>query len=538
MPKIEISKRELEKLIGKEFSISELDNLLLFAKGELENVEGDAIKVDIKDTNRPDLWSVEGIAREIKLHLGIKTEVTYKDSKVEVVVDEKTNRVRPYIACCIVKGLNFTDDLIKEIMEQQEKLHLLLGRDREKIAIGISNFDLITPNITYKLATENIRFIPLGYEGEMTPKEILKKHEKGIKYRHLVEEEIPILVDSKAEVISMPPIINSDKLGKITEETKNVFIDVTGTDEKLVELTLLVLALNFVERGGKIERVKIKYKNRSVIYPILDKKSVKINPNNIRNLLGLNLSDKGIIDLLKKAGYECSMKRDKIDCVYPPYRYDIIDERDVIEDVVISYGYNDIEPLNLEIFTIGEENKKEKYCKDVEELMIGLGFQQVLSFILSNEENEIKKMKTKTELCKIANPCSQNYTVVRTSLLPPLLNFLSKNQHNEFPQKIFEVGKTIRNTKEKILLSTMISNSIVGYEEISSVLDALLSNLKISYKFKITSDPRFIEGRVAKIFINNKEVGIIGEISPEILENFKLEHPVVVFELDLEFLFK
>jgi phenylalanyl-tRNA synthetase beta chain len=537
MPKIEISKRELEKLIGREFSIKELDELLLFAKGELENVDDDILKVDIKDTNRPDLWSIEGIAREIKLHLGIKTEIKYKNSKVEVIVDEKTSKVRPYIACCIVKGLNFTDELIKEVMEQQEKLHLLLGRDREKIAIGISNFDLITPNITYKLATEKIKFAPLGYEEEMTPKEILRKHEKGIKYRHLVKKAIPILVDSKEEVISMPPIINSNKLGKITTETKNIFIDVTGTDKKLVELTLLILALNFAERNGKIERVKVKYKNKEIFYPILEKKSIKINPENVRKILGLNLSNKGIVDLLKKAGYECSMKGDKIECIYPPYRYDIIDERDVIEDVAISYGYNDIEPLNLEIFTIGEENKKEKYCKVVEELMIGLGFQQILSFILSSEDNEIKKMKVKTNVCRIVNPCSQSYTIVRSSLLPSLLNFLSKNQHVDFPQKIFEVGRVVENSKEKILLSAMISNSIVGYEEISSVLDTLLSNLKISYKLKKTSDPRFIGGRVAKIIVNNREVGIMGEISPEVLENFKLETLVVGFELDLEFLF-
>ncbi len=537
MPKIEISKKELEKLVGRDLSIDRLDELLMFCKGELEEVNDDTLKVDMKDTNRADLWSVEGIAREIKLHLGITQKIECSDSNVVVNVDKKTANVRPYINCCIVKNLKFTEERIKKLMDQQERLHNLLGREREKIAIGISNFDLITPNIEYKLGTEKIKFVPLEHNESMTPKQVLEKHEKGKKYKHLVKKGIPILIDKKGEVISMPPIINSNKLGRINSETKNIFIDVTGTDEKLVNLTLLSLALDFAERGGKIERVKTKYKNKKLIHPVMDKGRTKISTENTRKILGLNLGDKEILTLSRRAGYECSQKGKFIECVYPPYRYDIFDERDVIEDIAISFGYNNIYPQGMKIFTVGEENKKEKLSKVVEEVMIGLGFQQILSFILTNKKEENEKMEREEKLCSIRNPASQNYTEIRTSLIPPLLDFFSKNQHHELPQKVFEVGKVVRKDKEKIILSSMITNSSVGYEEISSVLESFLSNLKTNYKLKKTFDSRFIEGRVAKILVNNKEVGVIGEISPQVLTNFKIENPVVGFELDLEFLF-
>ena len=523
MPKIEISKSELEKLVGRDFSIDELDNLLMLAKCELEEINGDILKVDIKDTNRPDLWCIEGIAREIKYYFEIRSKICYSDSNISVEISDGVLKIRPYIACCIVKNLEFTDDFIKQIMEQQERLHKLLGRDREKIAIGISNFDLITPNIFYKLADESIKFKPLGYDIEMTPKEILNKHEKGIKYRHLVENGIPILVDSSGEVISMPPIINSNTLGNINTNTKNIFIDVTGTDEKLVEQTLIILAYNFFDRGGKIERVKIGNK----MVPELKNKIFKLD-NFIKNaskISGIEFKD---IKLLERKGY--NIVNEGVE--YPPYRKDILDERDIIEDILISYGFNKIEPLDLKISTIGEENKNEKLFKDIEELMIGFGFQQILSSVLSNED---KEDKTGQNLCKILNPASKNYTVIRASLLPSLLEVISKNQHNEYPQKIFEIGK-IADNREKTRLCVIIANSIVNYNQISSVLDSLLSNLKVTYSLKSTFDKRFIENRCANIIINEEVQGIIGEISPELLSKWNIEFPVVGFEIDLGFL--
>jgi len=537
MPKIEVSGRDLEGLLDREFSLEELESVLLFAKCELDGVDGDNLKLDIKDSNRPDLWSAEGVSREVKLHLGEKQKIDFKDSDVIVTADEGLKDVRPYISCCYVTGLKFTDQMIKDLMGVQERFHAQLGRNREKIAIGISNFDLISPNISYRVATEDIKFPPLGYTELMSPQQVLEKHEKGKDYRHLVSKKIPILVDKNNQVISMPPIINSNNLGKIDEKTKNIFIDVTGTDEKLVDQVLLILALNFAERGGKVHRVKIKSGRREKRTPNLDRATIEADITEIRQTSGLELEDKMLVGLLERSGCVCSIKNGKIIAMYPPYRKDVFDERDVIEDILISYGYNNLMPLDIKIATTGEESRNLRLCAVAEELLVGSGFQQAISFILSSEEKENTNMNHKEKLCKIINPVNQNYTVVRRSLLPTMMEFLSKNQHNEFPQKVFEVGKVVVDgNREKTFACAVISNSSVNYEELSSVLESLTSNLGYRLKLEKASDSRFIKGRAAKVLVDKKVAGVIGEINPEVLENFGLETPVVAFEVDLEFL--
>jgi len=537
MPKIEVSKRDLENLLNRELSLEELENLLVLAKGELDGVDGDNLKVDIKDSNRPDLWSAEGIARELKLRMGEKQKIDFKDSDVVVVVDEGLKNVRPYISCCYVTGLKFTDQIIKNLMGLQERFHAQLGRNREKVAIGISNFDKVTPNLSYRVATEDLKFPPLGYTELMSPKQILEKHEKGRAYKHLVSNKIPIFVDKNNQVISMPPIINSNNLGRIDETTKNILIDVTGTDEKLVDHALLILALNFAERGGKVHRVKIKSGMHEKLTPNLDKIDVEADTNGVRQICGIEIDDKVMLSLLERAGCNCLIKNGKLTAAYPPYRKDVFDERDVIEDILISYGYNNIIPLKIDIATIGSETRIQRLSSVAEEIMVGMGFQQAISFILSSEEKENKMMNHSEKLCKILNPVNQNYTVVRRSLMPNLLDLLSKNQHNEMPQKVFEVGKVVlHGDKEKFFASAVISNSTVNYEEISSVLESLVSNLGYKMKLEKTEDSRFIKGRSAKVLVDKKSAGVIGEINPLALENFGLETPVVAFEIDLEFL--
>ncbi|MBN2094783.1 MAG: phenylalanine--tRNA ligase subunit beta [Candidatus Aenigmarchaeota archaeon] len=537
MPKIDISKGDLENLLGRELSLEELESMLLLAKGELDGVDGDLLKVDIKDSNRPDLWSAEGISRELKLRMGEKQKLEFKDSDIVLNVDESLKDVRPYISCCYVLGLNFTDQMIKDLMGLQERLHAQLGRNREKVAIGISNFDLINPNLSYRVATEDLKFPPLGYTEMMTPKEVLEKHGKGQAYKHLVGDKIPVFVDRNNQIISMPPIINSNTLGKIDENTKNIMIDVTGTDEKLVDQTLLILALNFSERGGKVYRVKVKYMDSDKFTPNMGAITAEAELEVVRNLSGLDLDDKMIQGLLERAGASCLIKDGKIAAVYPPYRKDVFDERDLIEDVLISYGYNNLMPLKIEIPTIGSENTNMRLSEVAEELMVGMGFQQAISFILSNEEKENGRMGHSDKLCRITNPVNQNYTVVRRSILPSLMEFLSKNQHNEFPQKVFEVGKVIIDgDKEKTFASAVLSNSTVNYEEISSSLEALVENLGFTLKLEPCNDYAFISGRSARAMVNGKMVGVVGEVSPETITNFGIETPVAAFEIDLAFL--
>jgi phenylalanyl-tRNA synthetase beta chain len=537
MPKIDVSKGDLESLIGKNFSEEELESALMFAKGELDEADGDNIKVDIKDTNRPDLWSVEGMAREIKHHLGNPDFFEAEDSKVVVFAEPELKDIRPYISCCFVKGISFSDGMIKDLMGLQERLHAQIGRNREKVAIGISDFGQICPDISYKLATNDLKFPPLGHTELMSPKEILDKHEKGIEYKGLVKKGIPILVDSKNQVISMPPIINSNTLGRIDENVKDVFIDVTGTDKKLVDLTLLVLAMNFQERGGKVYRVKIKDFEGERMSPDLSEVVAQASLSECSEICGLELDAKTIIGLLSRSGARAEANGDTIIARYPAHRKDVFGSRDIIEDILISYGYNNLTSQKPNIATQGGESRSERLMGVVEDIMVGCGFQQAISFALTNEETENAKMRLEGSLCRITNPMNKNYTAVRRSLLPCLMDFLSKNRHNEFPQRVFEAGRVADGAGcEKFSVSAIISNSAVNYEEISSILEALIANLGFNLSLERADDPRFILGRCAKAIVDGVERGIVGEIHPEVIQNFGLEAPVLGFEVELGFL--
>ena len=552
MPTIEISHKDLCNLIGKKIEMEELKNLIDFVKGEIESVNGDLLKIEIKDTNRPDLWSAEGIARELKAKIGIEEglpKYEVKRTNVKVIVSEKVKKVRPYTVCAVVKNLKFDEFALSQIIQLQEKIANNFGKGRREVAMGIYDLKRIKPPIRYTtVKPDEIKFVPLDFKEELTPREILEKHPKGKEFGHLLRglKEYPIFLDSRNEVLSLPPIINSNYSGKVTKNTKDIFIECSGFNFKFLIPSLNVIVCALAERGGEIGSVKIEYPERTIYTPNLEPKSAFIEPNYVNKVSGLNLNPKQICELLKKSRYEAIKRKNKIKVLYPAYRQDIMHQRDIVEDIIISYGFNKIKPVYPKILTIGKASEKEIFCNKVAEVMVGLGFQQILSPVLTNKENLFKKMNLDEEkVIEIENPVSANWNVMRNWLLPSLIEFLSNNLHVEYPQKIFEIGDVVLINEEKETMSQdvrklacCIANSKVSYEEISSFLDALLRTLGFEYKLKKIEHKSFIEGRVAGIFIKKEQIGIIGEISPQVLENWKIGMPIAAFEINLEKLFK
>jgi len=548
MPTIEVSRQDLCRLIGKDLSIKELEEVILYAKGEIDSIDNDKIKIDIKDTNRPDLWSVEGIAREIKSRITNDTglpEYSVLSSPIVIKVDEKVNKIRPLTACGVVKNLNIDENILSQIIQLQEKVAGTFGRNRKEVAIGIYDLDKIKPPIKYTIVKpDEIKFVPLDYESELTPKQILAEHEKGKEFGHLLKDckEYPIFIDSDNNVLSMPPIINSNYSGKVTEKTKNLFIECTGFQFKFLFTALNVMVTALADRGGIIESVKIIYPNNSIITPDLAPKKTFVDVDYINKISGLNLTKKEICTLLEQARYKPELKGNKIELLYPSYRQDILHQRDIVEDVIISFGYNKITPTIPKLPTVGSIDKLEQFSNTLSEIMIGFGLQEIMSYILTNKKNLFDKMRLEQEkVVEILNPISMNFNVFRTWLLPGLLEFLSRNKHVDYPQGIFEIGDVVLIDEEKETrtrdvrkIACAITNNKVNYSEASSILDALLKNINVNYKLKKTEHKSFIQGRCAKVLINNKEIGIIGEFCPKVLENFNLETPVAGFELDLE----
>lgn len=531
---IEISKQDLIKLVGKEMSNGEIENVLFNLKCEAEFV-GDNIACEI-NPDRLDMVSVEGIARAIKCYLGLpQKELKIEDSKFTISGESE---VRPIFLAAIVEGVEMTDELVKSLMQIQEKLHGSIGRDRKKVAIGVHDLDTIKgTEITYA-DVDDIKFVPLQSTKEMNIKQILTEHPKGKDYAHLLNNKYPVFTD-KEDVMSFPPIINSDRT-KVTEKTKNLFIDVTGTDRKAVEQSLNIIVTNIAERKGTIKTVKV---NREKL-PKLEPISMAITKDDVNELLGLELDEKQIKECLEKMLYKVNIKGGRITVYIPSYRSDIIHPVDLIEDVAIGYGYDKFEPVLPKIATIGGLSKKEMLTRKVRETMIGFGFNEFLNFVLTSKEYNFERMLTDGTSIELVNPISSEYNTCRTWIMPSLLRVLSHNLHVEFPQKIFEIGDVVlidesKETKSRTVrgLGGAISHDNANLTEIKSLVEAVLNNIGIKYEIRSINHPSFIPTRAGEIFSEGKKIGFFGEVHPKVLNNWKLERPVIAFEISLEGLY-
>jgi len=547
MPTITFSLKDLQNLVGKPLSVEEVESLVEYGKGDFEKYDkaADELTVDFGDTNLPYLWSVEGIARLIKGILGKQKgipKIDIKKGNYKVIVDKSVNEIRPYIAAFVAKGHKVDDYLIKQLIQLQEKLCESYGRKRLKVAIGVYSYDKIKFPVCYKsVESDSIKFVPLEFNKEMNLREILEEHPKGKEYAWILQghKKYPILVDDAGEVLSFPPIINSNFTGKVNEGDEHLFVEATGIELEPILLAMNIMAYAFYERGFEIHSVDVKYENKTVTTPFLFKDSIKISKEQIQSLLGVELKDPEIKALLEKAGYDFS--NFKVDI--PPYRKDILHPVDVIEDIGIMYEYNKIKELPLTSYTIGQTSKLVNFINKVRELAIGLGFQEVYSPILSNKEILYSKMNVKDfGTAEISNFMSETYSCVRAWVLPMLIDFLSKNKHVEYPQKIFEQGLvTVKKGNELVdyeRIAIASANEKAGYTEIKQVLDNLFRMLNISYQIDEVEHDSFIPGRVGRVIVNGKKVAFIGEISPKVLELNGLVVPVAALELNLSELFE
>ncbi len=545
MPTIEGSKKDLEKLVGKKFSKKELEEALLYVKGELDELKEDSMKIDIKETNRPDLWSLEGIARELRARLGIKKglpKIETKKGNVKVIIEKSVKESRPLMVAAIVKNIKVTEDFLIQMIQLQEKVGLTFGRRRKETGIGLYDFDKLKPPVYYRgYRAREIKFAPLEFESDMHLDEILEHHPKGKEYGHLIKsfEFYPIVIDSKGTVCSMPPIINSNYTGKVTEKTKNLFVEVTGYKEKYVNTALQVIVAALAERGGKVEQVKIIDGKKSYYTPDFTPKKHKVPAAYFNEISGMQWNNSQIIELLKKAGYNAKAAGENIECEYPTYRQDIIHAVDIVEDAIISYGYNNIVPEPIKTGAKGEERKETRLVDKVRDCCVGLGFQEILTFVLTSKENQQGKMLLqKQDFVEIANPMSAKWEIFRQSLLPSALEFLSKNLHVSCPQKVFETGKVVVPWQESETgvfepnrVCILICHDKTNFTEIKSHFDALAKNMGWETSAKAFSHPSFIEGRTA--IIQGKNVsGIVGEINKKVLQNFGIENTVTAAEIE------
>lgn len=548
MPVITFEYQDLKEL-GINIENNKLIDILPMLGSDIEDFDEETIKVEFFP-NRPDQLSVEGVSRSLKGF--ISQESGFPKYKVEksgqkVFVDKEIENIRPYIAFALIENVNFNRNKLKQVMDFQENLHWVIGRGRKKVAIGIHNSDVIDGDYKYiaSFPDEN-SFVPLEHSNKLTPREILEEHEKGSKYAKLISEhdKYPIILDKDDNILSMPPIINGE-LTKLTEDTKNILVDVTGTDEKAVNQTLNIICSSFGEFGGKIKSLEIVYDDRSMETPNLSSKTRNIRVDFCNELIGgINLNAEDVSKLLLKARMGAKIiNENEVEVIIPSYRIDILHEVDLVENVAIQYHINNIEAEIPDVSTIAYEHDWFKSEKTIRELMIGLGFQEIISLMLTSEESHYNKMNQKEdEHVQVAKPITIDRTMIRKSLINSLMEFLKDNKHEDLPQKIFEIGDTLyldeeKETKVKAVkkLAGAICHSTANFTEIKSTIISALANLGYVIEILPSDNPTFIEGRIANIKGKSKSgniIGFFGEVSPEVITKFELEYPVISFEIE------
>ncbi len=539
MPTITLDKKKVLKLIGKKVSDKLLKDRISMLGTDLEKLDENEITVEIFP-NRPDMLSEEGFSRALSAFMEIKPgfrKYSVKKEKSKVTVNNLPKEW-PYAVCAIVRNLELDDEKLRSVIQLQEKLGVTLLRNRKKGGIGIYPLDKIELPITFtSYKKEKIKFRPLEHEEMLTADEILIKHPTGREYAHIVKgwKRFPVFTDAKGTIMSMPPIINSHDVGKVTEATKNVFVEGTGTDLNTLKIAMNIMLTTLADTGGTIYSLEMDYKTRKFPCPDLDPRKMKLDKSYANKLLGIELKDADIKKLLSKMG----IGFEKGHALIPAYRADILHPIDLVEDIAIAYGYENFAEKIPKISTIGEESKEAIFAKKISDTAVGFSLLECLSYHLASKKHLADFMRKKDEnIITTTNAVNIEYTALRNALLPGLLKILSENTHNEYPQKLFEVGKIIKpgrtsetNSCETLSCSVIIADIKAEFTEIKAILESILNSLAIAYTIKEASHPSYIDGRCAQILINQKPQGFLGEIHPQVLNNFNLEVPVSAFEI-------
>lgn len=584
MPKIEVNENLFFNLLGKKYDFDTLEKKLTFAKAELDEKPDMSqpenervIKIELNDTNRPDLWSTGGVTRQLRIHEGAKRSnyssfLSKKDSVKDcadrvITVDPEMKNIRPYMVSFVISGKPIDDPMLKDIIQTQEKLCWNFGRKRRSISMGVYRMADIKWPCHYKAVDpDKTSFVPLQCDQPMTCRQILTEHPKGKDFGWIIKDlpKFPLLTDDTDEVLSMAPVINSATLGAVQVGDKDLMVELTGDNMENLMLSANIVACDFFDAGYEILPVKVVHPyetalGKEVVAPFYFQPSTKTTLAAINKKLGCDLTKDEVLDALARMDNDVSakdfdasektasyLKANKNDVEFvlnpPPYRNDFLHEVDIIEDVMIGVGLDNFKPVRPGDFTVGQLSDVTLFSRKAKEIMVGLGYQEMIFNYLGSKRDYIDRMCVSSEnVIEISNPMSENYQFVRPSIIASLLRAESQAGQAVFPHKIFEIGKVAfldssENTGTKTIqsLGFMTACNNANFNSLASEVSTLLYLLDHKYDVKEVEDPRFIPGRQAAIMLNGKQVGVFGEVHPQVLENWGIIVPCVAGEIDIE----
>ncbi len=560
MPTISIYHQDFERLLGRAATVEEIEARLPLVKGELKDhtpTSGE-LRIELQDSNRPDLWSVEGITRQIRSALeGCPAQYPFLRTKSRpkrrIMVAAGMENVRPFVAACTAVSYRVTEDGLTQLIQAQEKLADIYGHKRRSVSIGLYRLNPIQFPVTYGLVKpQEARFVPLGFSEKLTLQDILAIHPKGMEFGSILagHDSLPLLWDKEGQVLSFPPIINSQEIGEVRPGDAELLIEVTGTDLRMVLLTLNIFAANLADRGASIEPIEVAYPyatefGRTVRTPCEFTQVQRISVHAIESALGLPLGTEAIKQALTSYGYEVKASQRKLALRLPCYRNDFMHAVDVAEDVAISRGYESFTPLMPAQFTVGALSPIETISDHIRDHMVGLGYQEIISNILMSPEDLVDRMRLRIgdpgQFVEIDNVMSQNFSCLRSWMIPSLLRVETASPRTFYPHRLFELGEVAvpdlgqeLGSRTLTKLGALIAHPTSSFSEVHTSLDQLMYHLVRTYTLEPTSHGSFLEGRVGKIICEGQTIGLIGELHPEVLEAWQINMPVALFELEVE----
>lgn len=567
MPKIEVNEMLFFNLLGKKYDYDMLEDRLTCGKAELDekpdaNLPEDqrVIKIELNDTNRPDLWSTAGVARQLRIHGGGKASdyssfMSSKDKMIDcgnrlVTVDPQLKDIRPYMIAFVISGKPIDEPMLLDIIQTQEKLCWNFGRKRRTVSMGVYRSSMIQWPVHYKAVDpDKTSFVPLQFEQPMTCRQILTEHPKGKDYGWILKDAamFPLLTDNKGEVMSMAPIINSATLGAVQVGDSDLLVEMTGSDMTSLLLSANIVACDFADAGYTILPCKVQHPydtgfGKDIVAPFYFQEPATASLSEINRLLGSQLTPEQVTRALEKMGNTVAISGDKVTVQIPPYRNDFLHEVDIIEDVMMGMELSSFLPEKPRDFTIGRLSPVTLFSRKAKSLMVGLGYQEMIFNYLGSKKDYIQKMNIEGEkVIEISNPMSENYQFVRPSIIPSLLGAETGSGNAVYPHKIFEIGKVaflcdeeVTGTRTRQSIGFLTAAGDANFNTAASEVATFLHFLDHQYTVTEANDPRFIPGRQANIIVQDKVVGIFGELHPAVLENWAITVPCVAGELDIE----
>ena len=571
MPTISIDQKLLASLLSKhgcEHDIADVEHRLPLLGTDIDRCDEEVLDIEIFP-NRPDLLSAETLSVAMRAFLHnqhIHSEEVLNPSGIAVTVDSEIRKIRPIILGAVVRGLVMADDhemdsFIKQLMEHQEKLHFALGRGRRRASIGVHDLSTLHPPFKVRAVDRNHKFTPLAMDEEISIEEILSNHPKGVEFAHLLQgmEKVPIIEDSKGAVLSFPPIINGNHT-TVQPKTRDLFIDVTGWDRRACESCLMLVALQAKERGGEIQTIQLTdCDGNKEILPNWTPVHHRVPERLIPTILGRELNENELTNAMTRMGgmytgrnpatkeetstngtMQYAKPGEGMLCFeMPRWRFDLLHPVDLVEELAIGHGYEDLgvdvpkAPMNA------LPRPDDHLRRRIRTSMQGMGFMQIQSLTLSNDEDQFNRMRWKpfNAITRITNPITQEHTMMRHFLLPGLLRLLSSNRHHDLPQSVYELGTVVRDHVNSDRLAFITAERVGGFAAIRGRIQAFLRDLgaeNIVIEALPDNEGPWLAGRAARVLLNGEWVGCFGEIDPAISQTFELLVPLNGAEFDVE----